>query len=349
MLATGAGAAFAIQRCSSPAVAAEPAARISGLTSFTVVSQVLPATSPTGSRVRSSPRFVFLVNAAAGTGLAPRRLDALLTKHPELASRSRIVRSKSPAELDAVLRLDDDEIPTAVGGDGSFNALVTLMDRRGELQRPLALVPFGTGNATAHTLGLRSASVAVAALERGDTMPLDIMRTSIPQAPIALVSCSTGFESNFLQRYSALRYRSRQWAGWSALLLNVPKRTRGVSLRVDGTDWVKPSELVHNVGVYNIPHYAFGKVMWRGMQANDGLAIAAEVSSPVWYWNLIALGVTAPTERNLSEQRLPGVRTIRWHTATLSTPLSIQIDGESIEAKHAELTVDPRAVTAICA
>ena len=290
---------------------------------------------------------MFLVNAAAGTGLAPLRLDALLRAHPELASRSRIVRAKSPAELDAMLRLEDDEVPTAVGGDGSFNALVTLMDRRGELERPLALIPFGTGNATAHTLGLRSASTAIAALERGETMPLDIMRTSIPQAPIALVSCSTGFESNFLQRYSALRYRSRQWAAWSALLLNVPRRTRGVSLVVDGTDWVKPTDLVHNVGVYNIPHYAFGKVMWRGMQANDGLAIAADVSSPVWYWNLIALGVTAPTQRNLSEQRLPGVRTIRWRTASLSTPLSIQIDGESIDAQHADLTVDTRAVTAI--
>ena len=290
---------------------------------------------------------MFLVNAAAGTGLAPRRLDALLRAHPELAARSRIVRSKSPTEMDAMLRLDDDEIPTAVGGDGSFNALVTLMDRRGELERPLALIPFGTGNATAHTLGLRSASTAIAALERGETMPLDIMRTSIPQAPIALVSCSTGFESNFLQRYSALRYRSRQWAGWSALLLNVPKRIRGVSLSVDGAQWVSPADLVHNVGVYNIPHYAFGKVMWRGMQANDGLAIAAEVSSPVWYWNLIALGVTAPTQRNLSEQRLPGVRTIRWRTASLSTPLSIQIDGELIDAQHVDLAVDPRAVTAI--
>lgn len=327
--------------------AAGPAGRVSGVTSFTLVPQVIPATSPSTTRERSSRRFVFLVNEAAGSGLAPRRLDALLAKHPDLAARARIVRSTSPREMDAVLRLHDDEIPAAVGGDGSFNALVTLMDRRGELQRPLALVPFGTGNATAHTLGLRSASVAITALERGDTMPLDIMRTSLPQVPIALVSCSTGFESNFLRRYSALRYRSRQWAGWSALLLNVPKRTRNVSLRIDGADWVRGTDLVHNVGVYNIPHYAFGKVMWRGMQANDGLAIAAEVSSPVWYWNLIALGVTAPSQRNLSEQRLPGVRTIRWRTASLSTPLGLQVDGESIDAKHVELTVDPRAVTAI--
>ena len=291
-------------------------------------------------RVRASSRFVFLVNAAAGTGLAPRRLDALLARHPEIAAHSRIVRSSSAAELDALLRLSDDEIPVAVGGDGSFNALATLIDRRGELQRTLALVPFGTGNATAHTLGVRSAQVAFDALERGETTSLDVMRTSIPAAPIALVSCSTGFESNFLQRYSALRYRSRQYAGWSALLLNVPKRMRGVTLTIDGTEWVHATETVHNVGVYNIPHYAFGKVMWRGVEKDDGLAIAASVTSPLGYWNLMARGVTAPRDASTSEERMRGVRTIRWHTATLSSPLTLQIDGELIDATHAVCVPD---------
>ena len=297
--------------------------------------------------MRSSSRFVFLVNAAAGTGLAPRRLNALLAQRPELAARSRVVQSSSAAELDTLLRLADDEIPTAVGGDGSFNALVTLLDRRRELQRTLGLVPFGTGNATAHTLGLRSAALALSALEHGETTALDIMRTSIPATPVALVSCSTGFESNFLQRYSALRYRSRKYAGLSALLLYAPKRLRGVTLTIDGDEWVHPTELVHNVGVYNIPHYAFGKVMWRGVEKDDGLAIAASVTSPFRYWNLMARGVAAPMDLRTPEERMPGVRTVRWHTASLTSPLTLQIDGEATQATHADLTVDPRAITAI--
>jgi diacylglycerol kinase (ATP) len=290
---------------------------------------------------------VFLVNASAGTGKAPRQLDALLASHPSLAARSRVVRSSSAPEMDAAVRLTDDEIPVAVGGDGSLNALVTLLHRRNELQRTIALVPFGTGNATAHTLGLRSARLAMQALDAGVTTTIDVMRTSVPDAPIAMVSCSTGFESNFLQRYGALRYSSKQWAALSALFLNVPKRFSGVSLVVDGAEWVNPAELVHNVGVYNIPHYAFGKVMWRGMQADDGLAIAAEVRSPIGYWNLMARGVAAPMERNTSEHGLPGVRTIRWHTAELRSPLFLQIDGESYPTRSASLSVDPRAVTII--
>ncbi|MDZ7631560.1 MAG: diacylglycerol kinase family protein [Gemmatimonadaceae bacterium] len=299
--------------------------------------------------MRSPSRFVFLVNAAAGTGKAPRRLDALLARHPSLAARSRIVRSSSVAELDAALRLHDDEIPAAVGGDGSLNALVTLLHQRGELQRTVAIVPFGTGNATAHTLGLRSADIAMAALERGATSSIDIMRTSMAQAPIALVSCSTGFESRFLQRYASLRYGSRQWAAWSALALNLRTTFRGVSLTIDGVEWVHPTTPVHNVGLYNIPHYAFGKVMWRGMRADDGLAIAAEIRSSLPYWNLMARGVAAPAGPHTAEQRLPGVRTIRWHTAELRSPLRLQVDGESIDATEASLRVDPRALTAICA
>jgi diacylglycerol kinase (ATP) len=299
--------------------------------------------------VHPSSRFVFLINAAAGTGKAPRRLEALLAASPDVRSRSRLLRTASAAELNTALRLADDEIPVAVGGDGSFNAVVTLMDRRGELQRTLGLVPFGTGNATAHTLGLTSATVALAALERGDTRAIDIMRTSIPEHPIALVSCSTGFESGFLQRYAAVRYQSRQWAGWSALILNLPKRISGVSLTVDGTEWVHPTSLVHNVGVYNIPHYAFGRVMWRGMEADDGMAIAAEVSTPIWYWNLMARGTNAPALARTAERALPGVRTIRWHTAELRSPTPLQVDGEPIRASAAQLRVDPRAVVAITA
>jgi diacylglycerol kinase (ATP) len=295
----------------------------------------------------SSPRFVFLVNASAGTGRGPRRLARLVEQRPGIAARSRTISSRSPSELAETLRLADDEIPVAVGGDGSFNALITLLDRRGELQRTVGLIPFGTGNASAHTLGLRSAPVAMAALERAQPMSLDIMRTSLTRNPIALVSCSTGFESSFLERYGALRYKSKQYAGWSALLLNASKQFTGVSLTLDGTPWVQPTDVTHNVGLYNIPHYAFGKIMWRGMQPDDGLAIAASVSSPLAYWNLMVRGVTAPSEAAMVTQQTAGVRTARWRSAHITSPIPLQIDGEAVTAREAQLTIDSRAVTAI--
>jgi diacylglycerol kinase family enzyme len=293
-----------------------------------------------------SSQFVFVVNAAAGKGLAPHKLRGLLSRFPEVAARARILTTHTPAELSTALALSDDDIPVAVGGDGSFNALLTALDQRGEITRPVGLIPFGTGNATAFTLGLSSAHRALAALERGQTTQLDVMRTSLPQTPLALVSCSTGFESGFLQRYGAVRYRSKQWAGWSALAFNFRLRVTGVSLILDNTPWVSPQDVVHNVGVYNIPHYAFGRVMWRGMRADDGLGIAALATSPLWYWNLMARGVPAPTAASESSDALRGVRTMRWSTAELHSPLPLQIDGEFVEARSALLHVVPRAITA---
>ena len=290
---------------------------------------------------------MFVVNAAAGTGKAPRHLTTLLQQAPDIAVRSRIISTRSIAELDAALRLQDDEIPVSVGGDGSFNALVTLMDRRGELRRTLGILPFGTGNATAHTLNLRSPLRALAALQRATTRTIDIMRTSLARTPIAVVSCSTGFESNFLRRYSAVRYASKPWAGISALLLNLPRRLRGVSLKLNGREWVTPAALVHNVGVYNIPHYAFGSIMWRGMAPDDGLAIAAAVTNPLWYWGLMARGIDAPAAADAREHRIPGVRVARWTHAEMDTPMGMQIDGEPIDARGTTLAVDARAVTVI--
>jgi diacylglycerol kinase (ATP) len=292
-------------------------------------------------------RFVFLVNAAAGTGLAPRRLQRVLERFPAIAAASRMVATASPAALSDALRLADDEIPVAVGGDGSVNALVTLLDRRDELARPIGIVPFGTGNATAHTLGLHSVADAMEALAAQHVRQLDVMRTGLPETPIALVSCSTGFESAFLARYSALRYRSRQYAGWSALVLNATTKMRGVSLTLNGTRWLSPDDIVHNVGLYNIPDYAFGKVMWRGMRADDGIALAAAVTSPVWYWQLMVRGVQAPDDIGRTEMRLAGVRTARWTTADLSSPVPLQVDGEATTARHATLIVQARAVRAI--
>jgi diacylglycerol kinase family enzyme len=296
----------------------------------------------------SSP-FVFVVNAAAGRGQAPQTLRTLMSRFPEIAARARVILTRSPDELTEALHLRDNEIPVAVGGDGSLNALITALDRRGEITRPVGLIPFGTGNATASTLGLTSPAVACAALARRQTMQLDIMRTSLPRTPIALVSCSTGFESGFLERYGAVRYQSKQWAGWSALALNVGLRFRGVSLVLDGVPWVRPDDTAHNVGVYNIPHYAFGRVIWRGMRANDGLGIAAHATAPLWYWNLIARGIAVPGADLTPVESLRGVRTQRWSTCEFQSPLPLQIDGEFVDARVASLRVDPRAVAAICA
>lgn len=293
-------------------------------------------------------RYVFVVNGAAGTGAAPARVTQLLQGAPDLAARGRVLVVPRADALDALLQLAEDEVPVVLGGDGSLRALVTLLDARGELpRRTVAVIPFGTGNATAATLGIRSIADGLRALREGTPQLIDLLRTSLPQAPIALVSVSTGFESGFLERYGRLRYDSRLWAGLSALALNLAVARRDVSLTLDGTHILVPGRRVHNVGLYNIPHYAYGKVMWPGLAADDGTGVAAIVSSSPAYWALMARGQSAPPLGG-SLARL-GVRTDRWRAATLTAPAGLQVDGDVVAGTTAEVRVDPRALTALAA
>ena len=291
-------------------------------------------------------RFVLIVNAAAGTGLAPRRLDALLARAPAVAARSRVVVTQS---LDDVARtvatLAAHDVPVAVGGDGSLNALLVALLHRDALDRVVGVVPFGTGNATAATLGLRSADAAMRALGEGRVHALDVMRTSHPRAPLALVSCSAGFEAAFLARYGALRYRSRQWAGWSALLGNLPRRWRDIALVADGHDFVRAGDAVHNAGCYVIPTYAYGRIMWPGLRPDDGLGIAAASRDVTAYWSLIARGFPLPPPH--TQPLTLGTRARRWTAAHLESSTGLQIDGEAIGPGAVALRVERCAVRVI--
>lgn len=310
----------------------------------TTVAAGAPARVPTCDV--AAARFVLVVNGAAGTGLAPRRLDALLARVPAVGTRSRVVATRTLDDLARTVdALADDEIPVAVGGDGSLNALLVALLRRDALHRVVGLVPFGTGNATAATLGLRSADAAMHALAAGHVRALDVMRTSHPRAPLALVSCSAGFEAAFLARYGALRWRSRQWAGWSALLGNLPRRWHDVALVADGHDVVRTGEPVHNAGCYVIPTYAFGKVMWPGLRPDDGCGIAAAARDVGAYWTLMARGFPLPPPD--TQPVALGTRARRWTTAHLESPSGLQIDGEALGPGAVELRIAPSAVRVI--
>lgn len=304
-----------------------------------------PATGASAATLPPDTRFVLLVNAAAGTGLAPRRLGALLGRHPAIAARARVVATTSLGDIDRALdTLAPHETPVAVGGDGSLNALLVRTMAR-DATMPVGTIPFGTGNAVAAALGLRSPDAAMRALDTGALRALDVMRTDHPRAPLALVSCSAGFEAAFLTRYGALRYRSRQWAGWSALLGNLPRRWRDVRVTCDAVPLVAPGDAVHNAGCYVVPTYAFGKIMWPGLAIDDGTAIAAAARDVAAYWTLIARGAPLPPP-GVTITRL-GVRTRRWSSAVVESASGVQIDGEAIGACAVSLRVVPSAVRVV--
>ncbi|MBV9831867.1 MAG: diacylglycerol kinase, partial [Marmoricola sp.] len=121
-----------------------------------------------------------IANAEAGGGES-RALDVALEVLREPgehgAADVEVARTSAPGELDGVLPRAGCRRIVVAGGDGSLHAVVAALHRRHELgSRTLGLIPLGTGNDFARTLGipLDPAEAATAFLQ-GTPRPMDLI------------------------------------------------------------------------------------------------------------------------------------------------------------------------------
>lgn len=108
-----------------------------------------------GDRVRRAPGLLVVTNAAAGSA-DDDRVDAALVVLHASGRDVEVVATGSLDELDRVLAARAGRRVVVAGGDGSLHAVVQVLWRRGDLADAgaLGLVPLGTGNDLARTLGL---------------------------------------------------------------------------------------------------------------------------------------------------------------------------------------------------
>jgi len=283
--------------------------------------------------------FLFLVNDRAGAGGA-RAMDA--ARRAQEVCRASGCRAERAAcatvgdARDRVRRLAPDTIPVAVGGDGTANLLVRALRDEGCGSRVAGLLPAGTGNALAHSLGLGKMDVAVAALVAGEARELDILTTTHPEAPVVLVSLSAGFEARFLRHLAAGRRSSRLWSAGVGLALFFGRTTRGVRLVADGEEMLAPEARFYSAGIYNMPCYAFGREAIPDADPSDGLAHAIVHESRGPYWR--ALGVAAGGRNSASMRRRA------FRRARMETTGPVQVDGESVGPGAFEVSVEAAAI-----
>lgn len=88
-----------------------------------------------------------------------------------------VAATGSPADLEAALDRRGGRLPVVAGGDGSLHLLVQGLLDRGELgSTPVGLLPMGTGNDLARTVGVPlEPAAAAAAVLRGRARPLDLL------------------------------------------------------------------------------------------------------------------------------------------------------------------------------
>jgi YegS/Rv2252/BmrU family lipid kinase len=145
-------------------------------------------------------------NAAAG-GAADEQVEAALAVLGSATDVRREVCAE-PEDLGRVLDGLGERTLVVVGGDGSVHTAVAALHDRGELSadRPIGLVPLGTGTDLARTLGIPLDPAAAArALLAGSVRPLDLVVDDAGGVVVNAVHLGVGAEA--AEKASALKDR----------------------------------------------------------------------------------------------------------------------------------------------
>jgi YegS/Rv2252/BmrU family lipid kinase len=150
--------------------------------------------------------LLVVTNEAAG-GTAEEQVDAALAV---LRSATDVRREvcRQPDDLGRVLDGLGERTLVVVGGDGSVHTAVATLLARGELSagRPIGLIPLGTGNDLARTLGIPLDPAAAArALLADRSRPLDLVVDDAGGVVVNAVHLGVGAEA--AQKASALKDR----------------------------------------------------------------------------------------------------------------------------------------------
>jgi YegS/Rv2252/BmrU family lipid kinase len=215
--------------------------------------------------------FVVVTNESAG-GTAEEAVTAALSVLRRQADVRREVCTQ-PGDLDGVLDgLGAEETLVVAGGDGSVHTAVAALRRRGALAagRPLGLVPLGTGNDLARTLGIPlDPADAARALLTGSARPLDLVLDD--RDGVVVNAAHLGIGADAAKKAGALKDRLGA-AAYAVGSVAAGVRPGGWSLHVvvDGAAMQVADEVLM-VGVANGRTIGGGAVLAPDASPDDGL------------------------------------------------------------------------------
>ncbi|MCU1486019.1 MAG: Diacylglycerol kinase [Actinomycetia bacterium] len=218
------------------------------------------------------PADGFLVVANPRAGASDRRaIDAAIGRLAEAGPVEARLTS-STDELDDVLAEVGGRVLVVAGGDGTLHAVVQRLRDRGELATTvLGLVPLGTGNDLARSLGL-AVEVAEAAwrIATGTDRRIDLLVDDVGRVVVNAAHAGIGAEAG--ARADDLKARLGA-AAYPVGALLAGARTDGwrLDITVDGRSLALPGPRVLQVGVGNGGFVGGGTPLCPGADPSDGL------------------------------------------------------------------------------
>jgi YegS/Rv2252/BmrU family lipid kinase len=237
-----------------------------------------------------------------------------------------VVSTATPEELDAALDACGERSLVVAGGDGSLHLVVTRLHARGELQeRPLALVPLGTGNDLARAVGLPLDPADAARLVlAGRHRPIDLLEDDAGGLVVNAVHVGVGAEA------AVSAGRLKPLLGLLAYPLGALAaglRSTGWRLRVvvDGRVLADDHRRALMVGIGNGPSIGGGSELLPGALPDDGL-LDVMVSRATGPFARARYAAALQAGKHLLD---PEVRWTRGRTVTVSgVPVGVNADGE---------------------
>ncbi|MBC7784348.1 MAG: lipid kinase [Burkholderiales bacterium] len=248
---------------------------------------------------------------------------------PELPHRERIrgIIIELAATHDLVI---------AIGGDGTINATLPGVLETG---LPLAILPAGTANDLARTLGLPADMPgAIEVIARGNTRPIDVAEVNgVPFVNAASLGMSVDItrqlDKPFKKRWGRLAYvlaATRSLFHMRAFTATIESDGQSTKLRS-----------VQTV-VGNGRYFGTGMTVDASAEIDDALLHLYAVKAVPW-WRMLTL---LPTLRAGTHEKSPAVVNITSDDLTIRThrPKTISADGEILTKTPARFIVRARAI-----
>jgi YegS/Rv2252/BmrU family lipid kinase len=278
---------------------------------------------------------LLLVNKRARSGGLP--IDAAVAVLREAGIE--LVEPPDPAGTplaEVVRRTEGIDSIVVGGGDGTLNAVASAVRERG---LPLGILPLGTANDLARTLGLPTDPVEAArVIAAGRTRRLDL--GEVNGHPFFNVA-SIGFSAHLARALTSEAKRRWGTIGYAIAALRILAESRPFTVLIDHDGQVEEVKTIQ-VSVGNGRFYGGGMTVESNARPDDGKLDVYSLEVPHW-WHLLAL---APSLRRGTHGRWRHVRAFGTTELSLDTrrPHDVNADGELVTTTPAHFRILPKAI-----
>lgn len=222
------------------------------------------------TRVQSVTSLLVIANADAGS-----TDNAAVNEALSVLAGSNDVEVKHTADLDelaSALAHRDGRDVVVLGGDGSLHAVADIVYRLGDIDGPtIGLIPTGTGNDFARTLGIPLEPAAAAeVITAGHRCEIDVLVDDAERVVVNAVHTWAGADAE--QAARPWKWMGRAGYVVGAAIAGLTARSSKLRVVADGVVLADGTRRVLQVGIGNGAHIGGGVPLTPDADPTDGLA-----------------------------------------------------------------------------